>query len=98
MGYLTNYDFSGNRKEVIQAIEDSSRYGKSDDGHYYQIKWYDCRKNMLAVSLLFPEEILIISGEGEEQGDTWQAYFKNGKYIELRPEIVFPEFDESMLK
>lgn len=98
MGYLTDYDFSGNRKEVIRAIEDSSGYGKSDNGHYSQIKWYDWNKNLLAISFLFPDEVIEISGEGEEQGDTWKAYFKNGKSTELHPKIVFPEFDESMLK
>lgn len=98
MGYYTDFDFSGNRPEVIRAIEDSSGYGKSSDGHYSQIKWYDWNKNMLTVSLLFPEEILMISGEGEEQGDIWEAYFKNGKSKTIHPKIIFPEFDESMLK
>jgi len=39
------------------------------------------------------EEIGIISGYGEENGDIWRKYFKNGKTHFSKAKIVFDDFD-----
>lgn len=58
-----------------------------------QTKWYDYAKDMIEVSLKYPEIIFEISGEGEESGDIWRHYFKNGRDKRICPEMVWPVFD-----
>ena len=99
MGYYTQYDTSDNSDEVIAALEEVSGYdlgcfgaGKSDS-----IKWYECHKHGKVVSLRFPDTLITIHGEGEESGDVWTAYFKNGKMQYEKAHIVVDGFDESKL-
>lgn len=42
-------------------------------------KWYECEDDMVEISKSYPELIFKIHGEGEENTDIWDAYFKNGK-------------------
>jgi len=37
-----------------------------------EIKWYDHRKDMLKLSLEFPDVLFTLSGAGEEPGDLWK--------------------------
>ena len=96
MGYYTDYDISGNREEVADAIEETSGYswyGRSMNG-----KWYDWHVHCTAVSKQFPDELITVEGDGEEQGDQWKAYFKNGKSQVCKAIVTFEPFDESKLK
>ena len=98
MGYYTDYDFSNNRADVIEKIEEASSYGKSSDGAYYGIKWYDWCDDMKEVSKKFPDEYIHISGVGEENGDQWKAVFKDGKYLCNQARIVIDDFDLTKLQ
>ena len=93
MGYYTRYDFSNNSGHVIEEIEKVSGYGKSDDGVYYDVKWYDWHQHMLQVSKEFPKELILVEGMGEEQGDVWKAFFKSGKSEVVDAVLTFPQFD-----
>lgn len=95
MGYYTNYDISDNDEDVIDAINEESGYGDVQED---TIKWYSCREDMKRISLMFPDRVLSVSGEGEESGDIWTAYYKNGKEQFERAQIVIGEYDESKLK
>lgn len=45
----------------------------------------------------YPEIIFVVYGEGEESGDMWKAYYKNGKQ-QIEPAVItYGEFDESKL-
>lgn len=88
MGYYTHYDISNNPDDVQQAILEESGYGCLQDS----VKWYDCRKDMRNVSLKFPGVMLEVSGEGEEQGDIWRAFYKDGRECYQKGKIVFPEY------
>jgi non-canonical (house-cleaning) NTP pyrophosphatase len=96
MGYYTDFDFSNNEADVIVAIESVSGYGESENGTYSDIKWYSWEEHIKAVSFEFPDRIIMISGEGEEQGDVWEAYARNGKLKILKAEVTIPKFDENM--
>lgn len=99
MGYYTDYDFSGNRDEVIAAINEICGYScGSDDGQLNNVKWYDHDDHMEKVSLMFPNELLVLEGVGEEDGDIWKAYYKNGKSQYVKAVITFEPFDENKLK
>lgn len=97
MGYYTRYDISENPQTVQDAIEQKSQYnfysGQSD-----KVKWYDWQKDCLEVSKDFPNLVIKIEGGGEEQGDQWKAYIKDGKIQIAKAIVTFEAFDESKLK
>lgn len=94
MGYYTDYDFSKNPDEVIEAIEEISSYGDSAGGTYGGVKWYNHDEHMKSVSLMFPDKIIHLQGEGEERADLWRKAYLNGKVAISQPVITFTEFGE----
>jgi len=61
-------------------------------------KWYDWREHMQTVSLSFPGVLFTLSGEGEEAGDQWIAWFRDGaSCVERRPKWNPPPFDSDAL-
>lgn len=97
MGYYTRYDISANPETVQQAIEDKSQYSFYG-GCTDQVKWYDCVEDCKEVSKAFPNLVITVEGDGEEQGDQWKAYFKDGKVQVCKAIVTFEPFDESKLK
>lgn len=83
MGYYTRYDISNNSEDVREALVIQSGYGclESDS-----IKWYDWANDIKAVSLRYPGTEVHVSGEGEESGDIWKAFAKDG--LVYRAEVV----------
>ncbi len=63
----------------------------------YGRKWYDWEEEMTAFSVLLPEHFFTITGFGEENGDIWRAYIKNGKIQLTEAKIIFEEFDEGKM-
>ena len=61
-------------------------------------KWYECEENMKEYSSLYPDLVFCIHGEGEETGDLWDAYFKNGKMQFCDVEITYPPYNKQLLK
>lgn len=95
MGYYTRYDISDNSSEVKRAINDISGYTNIESD---EIKWYDNVDHCVKVSKMFPDELITVEGVGEEEGDMWKAYYKNGKRQKCKAIITFEPFDESKLK
>ena len=103
MGYETYHDFniegedpSGlTEEEHIKAIESLSEYSCLFRDC---CKWYDESEDMTKYSLLYPTTIFVISGEGEENGDLWEAYFLNGKMQMCKAKIEYDTFDEAQMQ
>ncbi len=74
----------------------------TDGGGFYEyedtMKWYDWKKDIMAVSKLHPATVWTVQRNGEQTGDMERAYFKNGKHYSEKLEYVPPAFDESKLK
>jgi hypothetical protein len=88
-------------EDFMNSEESSPSYGQSIYSlceYAGEIKWYEHDKEMLAASRKFPSVLFTLSGEGEESGDFWRRYYKNGKCQEARAQIVYAEFDEGKLK
>lgn len=63
-----------------------------------ECKWYDWKQDMKAISIKYPEVLFTLTGEGEEPGDMWIAYFKHGKMQVCPAQITYPEFNEEELR
>lgn len=99
MGYYTRYElsvqedtFTGNDwEEIVSGYTDYGPFGQ-------ECKWYDHEQDMIRVSKDYPEVLFILRGEGEEAGDLWISYFKNGKYQRHEAIITYPEYNELLMK
>jgi len=110
MGYYSDFTVKvdckdQNRKDKIlysiQLVSGYEFYKSSEkdyDFHIIDVKWYSCPSDMKDVSNEFKDVLFTIHGHGED-GLRWVHYFKGGKASEmLEPEIIFPQFEESLLK
>ena len=98
MGYYSDFDLSENTEEVLEELEKISDYTFLRDGGKITSTWYECEEHMKQVSKLFPDQLLSVEVEGEESGDIWKGYFKNGKMQICNAIITFEPYDETKLK
>lgn len=105
MGYYTSYKLSvlegGDEEQLIKEFRedsDGAEYAIDEDGYTNEsCKWYDSKSDLLKFSVKRPEAIFCLEGEGEENGDVWKLYVKDGHFQECRAKMVFPEFDRAKL-
>lgn len=97
MGYYTRYEISTQppSDSVEDAIKEASGYSNPFDDN---CKWYDHEENCIAVSKMYPDVLIELSGEGEESGDNWRKYFLNGKMQVCKAKIIIPPFDPTKLE
>jgi hypothetical protein len=99
MGYYTNYEL-----ETVSGADYETDYEQevTDQVGYRpfecETKWYSFEKDMREVSKKHTSVLLKLSGEGEENGDLWEAYFLNGKMQMCKAKIEYDTFDESLLQ
>lgn len=107
MGYYTNYSLNLHNKTdeqykaIVERLRDKEVIDYALDEHletFREAKWYEAEEDLREISKEFPEVLFELHGEGEEVGDIWNRYFKNGKVQRCHAEIVIPPFDESKLK
>ena len=106
MGYYTNFEIKIKQGKVdIQSLQDTideiSEYGFDNDGEEIwsndEIKWYDYEEDMKKVSTLFPDIVIEVDGTGEESGDIWKTFWKNGKNHKSKRVVTMEDYDESKL-
>lgn len=101
MGYYTRHTFdqaSLDLENIREKFEEITGYSFYNIVNGESIKWYDCEENMIELSLLYPNHLFIVNGEGENYDDVWRHYFKDGKGAKYKAEVVFPEFNPNDLK
>jgi hypothetical protein len=67
-------------------------------GNAESCKWYEYDVDMARLSQQFPELVFLLEGEGEEGGDMWKRYYKNGKVQVANAKITYDEYDETKLE
>lgn len=112
MGYYTRYElkvmapegeevyFTDQITGLDDALdaENSSSYGPlSMMNEWGPCTWYTHEEEMARFSLLFPSLLFALMGEGEDPGDLWVKYFKNGCCQVCKAEITFPPFNPDEL-
>lgn len=60
-------------------------------------KWYEHMRDMQVLSASCPSVRFVLSGEGEESGDIWVAYFLGGQGYKQRARLVFDDYDATKL-
>lgn len=110
MGYTTYFTVSRNdgepfTPEQLEALDQLNVFdNETEEGDDRVValegaaKWYDCSIDMKEFSRAFPDVVFRLHGEGEESGDLWDEYFKNGMSQECRADIIYPDYDEEKLK
>ena len=108
MGYYTDYKLKVDTNDdtvlgqIAENLDEITSYDWEDLGGGEFIldgaKWYNSDKDMLEVSKLHPTVLFTLYGEGEENGDLWITYYKNGKKQHCEAIITYDEFDEEKLK
>lgn len=100
MGYQTLHKLKvngGTSNEHEKAIAELAGYDEYlfDDE---ENRWYEHEADMKKYSLQHPGDLFEVTGYGEEAGDIWREFYKNGKMCGGKATIVLPEFNEQELK
>lgn len=74
-----------------------NEYGDSDLAEEPR-KWYESTEDMAKMTLAFPNILFKMHGEGEETGDLWDCYCKNGKHQYCPAIVTYESFDENKLR
>ena len=106
MGYYTAYSLEV-QDATKEQLDDICTFLKERNvinyalDEYFEcceiVKWYDHDDDMLALSERFPDLLFCLHGEGEDNTDLWNTYYRDGKMQVCRAEIVYPEFDPMKL-
>jgi hypothetical protein len=106
MGYYTNYtltwepgpDYEPSDIELSERIgryiedNDEISYALCRDGSTYEnVKWYNHMESLEEMSRDIPGVMFHLAGEGEEAGDLWDAYFKDGRSEKIQARIIRAE-------
>ena len=82
---------------AIEALEGQGREMYQALMRHESSQWsYD--GDMLGLSREFPDALLTLTGEGEENVDMWRRYYYNGKAQVAKAIITYPEFDPALLQ
>ena len=92
MGYYTSFTLKVDKNfELVDKFFLDSNEG-TDWGYIFEdgykgewsgyAKWYDYDADMCQLSALFPDVLFTLTGEGEEKGDIWRNWYREGKCID----------------
>ena len=104
MGYYTRHDLEvvkgdNDLIEALREVSEGAQWAINGSGDCEDsCKWYEHQADLKSFSLLHPEALFKLSGEGEESGDIWHEYYQNGKIQTCKAQIVFADFDKALLK
>jgi hypothetical protein len=109
MGYFTNFNLKiheGERRiqEILTELSEEGEFDYLEYAFDYdgdtndRCKWYEHEADMREISKRYPDVTFVLSGEGEETGDLWKKYFRDGKMHACAVFITYEAFDESKLR
>lgn len=81
-------DFSDNSWDGSPGF---SYYSDNSIHSYDSAKWYDWLTDLGQLARLYPDSHLVMERRGEESPDISRVIVKNGKAVEIEPELVWPK-------
>jgi len=87
MGYYTAHTLSVipvRLKSEIQSAFNERVKPAPFEGE--RCEWHDCVADTVEISKKYPNALIRIYGEGEEQGDQWVLYANDGSTVEIQRE------------
>lgn len=107
MGYYTTYTLTASDQEALNHIvnkrledeEDESFIKfleKYDNAFSGNCKGYEHESELAEASREFPEVLFTLEGHGEERGDSWIKYFKNGQVNDSI--LTFSDFNPEKMR
>jgi len=79
-------------RDEIDALEPDANLGDLVDGMSVMTTWYEHEADLLDLSRKYPGAVIILEGNGSEYPDMWKKMFINGDVEEIRPSLVWPQF------
>lgn len=88
MCYLTSYDLvvvggtkpNDNYIREVNEIAGEEKLTELSKSPYAEwVIWYEHDDDMMEMSRRYPELTFVLTGAGENPGDEWKKYYKNGK-------------------
>ena len=104
MGYYTRHELEvidGDHDLIADLVSENEEaaYAIDSGGEAMEsCKWYSHEADLRAFSKKHPEALFRLSGEGEESGDIWAEYHRDGKMQRCKAKIVIPEFNAELHK
>lgn len=99
MGYNTQFNLSFDTDDEEVANYEMS-YGlplcKVNPRYFESCKWYEWEEEMTEISEKFPRVLFTLTGEGEDAGDLWIAYFRNGESQICQARITYDPMDPDL--
>lgn len=96
MGYNTHFSLKLEPEDwsIIDDLRSENDEAESyldDDGSVAEEgKWYEHQDQLVEFSKKYPDTLFALSGAGEEGGDLWILYVKNGRYQRAEAIITYP--------
>lgn len=106
MGYYTGFTLTASDQEALNSIiSDHSEDGddtffnfleKNDGSYSGNCKGYEHEEELAEASKKFPDVLFTLDGHGEEGGDTWRKFFKNGQVNDSV--LTFSEYNPNKMR
>lgn len=96
MGYYTGYKLTTSEEYDLHYKQIGIESGYSNPFED-TIKWYEHESDMRSYSKKYPDVLFTLNGEGEESGDIWIEYYKNGLMQRTKAKLMFDKFYPSKL-
>jgi hypothetical protein len=103
MGYQTEHELTiieGSNGLIEELRSECERAGwalKYSGDSAKPCKWYSHENDLKAFSKKHPDALFMLSGKGEENGDAWHEYYRNGKVQVCKAKLVYPVFNADLL-
>ena len=107
MGYYTMFNLTVHtdkfsEEEIIGKFRKENKYAEycfdENGGAEEEAKWYDHEEDLKEFSKKYPDVLFELHGKGEESGDMWVLYVKNGMSHRETAKITFAKFDPAKLE
>jgi len=99
MAYEVNYTLETSNIPDDQWDDLLDHFDMFDVGHLLvdgqaRMPWYKHEADLIYISARFPNITFTLTGVGELREDLWKKRFRASEVEELRPDIVWPEWEE----